>query len=133
MIVKDDMMGVLVDACPSFASDWHAFKDEWREESDLPLYVVLADLARHLIGKVERGETADLPEVFAAIERLHVEGDGYVKEAATVGLLEDLQNLNLHPNGTEPEQFRPYLCPVSAQWWDKLYRFWQRGELLAED
>jgi len=85
------------------------------------------------LGMVERGDTAGLPAVFAAIERLHVEGDNYVREAATVGVLEALQNLNLHKNGTDPERFRPYLAHVSARWWDKLYRFWQHGEPLADD
>jgi hypothetical protein len=134
MIAKDDMMGVLLDACPSFAPQWQAFQDEWREEADdLPLYLVLADFARHLIGMLERGETAALPAVFGAVERLHVEGEHYVREAATVGLLEALQNLNLHKSGTDPERFRPYLGPESARWWDKLYRFWQHGELLTDE
>jgi hypothetical protein len=80
-----------------------------------------------------RRETASLPAVFAAIERLHVEGDYYVREASTVGLLESLQNPNLHENGTTPEQFRPYLGPVSARWWEKLHGFWQNGEPLVEE
>jgi hypothetical protein len=46
-----------------------------------------------------------------------------------VGPLEALQNMNLHED-TEPEQFRPWLLPESAQWWDKLHGFWKRGELL---
>jgi hypothetical protein len=76
MITKDDMIDVLIDACPSFAPQWQAFQREWRAEgNDLPLYL----------------------------------------------------------NGTFPEQFRPYLGPVSARWWDKLYRFWQHGELLIDD
>jgi hypothetical protein len=134
MIAKNDMMRVLLDACPSFAPQWQAFQDEWRSEADdLPLYLVLADFARHLIGIVERGDTAGLAAVFKAVERLHVEGDHYVREAATVGLLEDLQNLNLHKNTTEPEQFRPYLGPVSERWWVKLYRFRKHGELLTDD
>jgi len=57
-------------------------------------------------------------------------GNSYVAEAATVGLLEDLQNVNLHKE-TEPEQFRPWLLPESAKWWDKLYGFWERGEALS--
>jgi hypothetical protein len=134
VIAKDDMMGVLLEACPAFAPQWEAFRDEWREHADdLPLYLVLGDLARHLIRMVEQGETTGLAAVFTAVERLHVEGEHYVREAATVGLLEDLQNLNLHPNGTNPEQFRRYLGPVSARWWDKLYRFWDHGELLTDD
>ena len=134
MIAKNDMMRVLLDACPTFSPKWGSFQHEWREEADgPPLYLVLGDLARHLIGMVERGETADLPEAFTAVERLLVEGDPYVREATVVGLLEDLQNLNLHPNGTDPEQILPYLGPASARWWGKLHRFWQHGELLADD
>ena len=67
-----------------------------------------------LIGMVERREKAVLSAVFTAVERLLVEGDPDVREATVVGLLEDLQNLNLHPNGTAPEQFLPYLGLASA-------------------
>jgi hypothetical protein len=134
MITKNDMMEVMLESCPSFTPQWQAFQAEWHEaKNDMPLYIVLADFARHLVGIVERGETTDLPAIFAAVERLHVEGEHYVREAATVGLLEDLQNYSLHPNGTEPAQFRAYLGPVSARWWDKLERFWERGELLVDD
>jgi len=31
--------------------------------------------------------------VFKVVERLHLEGDHFVKEAATIGLLEDIQNI----------------------------------------
>jgi hypothetical protein len=134
MITKDHMMGVLLDACPSFGPHWQAFQDEWRTEADdLPLYPVLAEFARHLIAMIEKCNTSRLPSIFAAIERLEVEGDRYVREATTVGLLEDLQNMNLHENGTEPEFFRSYLGPVSEKWWDKLYRMLQHGELLSDD
>ncbi len=134
MIAKDNMMGVLVEACPSFAPQWEEFQEEWREKADdMPLYMAMADFARHLIGMVERGEMAGLPSVFAAVERLHEEGERYVREAATVGLLEDLQNVNLHKNGTVPEKFRPYLGPKSTLWWNKLDRFWQNKELLSDE
>ncbi|HEV3146704.1 MAG TPA: hypothetical protein VGZ47_22650 [Gemmataceae bacterium] len=132
MITKVEMMAVLVGACPSFERHWQAFRDEWRDEADLPLYLVLGDFARHLIAQLERGQTADFADVFAAIERIYVDGDGYVQEAATLGLLEDMQNLGLHQT-TKPEQFQKYLGPVSKRWWDKLNRFWDHGELLADD
>ena len=134
VITKDEMLPLLVEACPSFSEQWRAFQEEWRDEAEgLPLYILLSDLARHLIGMVERNDTGRLPAIFAVVERWHVEGDAYVREAASVGLLEDLQNLNLHENGTEPEQFRGYLGPVSAKWWDKLIRFWEHGEVLTDD
>ena len=134
MIAKNEMMGVLLDACPSFTPQWRAFLEEWRDEADdLPLYGALDDFARHLIGMLERGETDGVRAVFAAVERLHVEGNQYVREAATVGLLEDLQNGNLHTSGTSSEQFRPYLGPESLRWWNKLIRFWEHGEPLTDD
>jgi hypothetical protein len=128
VITKDDMMGVLLAACPSFTPEWEAFVDEWKDEAgDLPLYLALSSFARHIIGMLERNEVGDFPAIFQAVERLHVEGDSYVQETATVGLLEDLQNLNLHRT-TQPEQFRPYLGPQSRQGWDDLYRFWKGGQ-----
>jgi hypothetical protein len=132
VIDKYDMMSVLLDACPSFAPAWKTFLEEWREEAnDLPLYLALGELARHLCGMVARGETGPFRQVFAAVERLLVEGDGYVREAACIGLLEDLQNANLHV-GTEPEQFRPFLGPEAARCWSALNAFWygegSRGE-----
>ena len=110
MLARDDMMGVILDACPSFAPQWRAFLDEWREETEVPLYLALDDLARHLI---------------ELVERWHTEGDEYVRTAATVGLLEGLQNLNLHEHGTDPAQFRAMLGPESRRCWDELAADWQ--------
>jgi hypothetical protein len=132
MLAKDDMMPVLLDACPSFATPWQEFLAEWRGDDHLPLYTALGDLARHLIGLVERGETNELPAVFRVVERWHLEGDEYVREAATVGLLEDLQNLNLHENGTNPAQFRALLGPESLRCWDELAASWEKFFLWQE-
>lgn len=96
------------------------------------MYLALSEYARHLIAMLERGETTLFPQIFWAIELLHLEGDQYVREAATVGLLEDMQNLNLHSK-TTPEDFRKYLGPESERWWDKLIRLWEHGELLTDD
>jgi hypothetical protein len=129
MIAKDDMMGVLLDACPSFQPTWEAWLAEWAESADdLPHYLALAEFARHLIGMLERSETVRFPAIFRAVERLQLEGEHYVQEAAIVGLLEDLQNLNLHTT-TQPEQFRPFLEPESAAAWDELYAFWHQVHL----
>ena len=125
-------MAALVVACPSFEPEWQRFCDEWRDEEELPLYVSLGDFARHIIGMLSRGDTARFPAIFDTIEQLHVDGDDYVREAATIGILESLQNLNLHST-TEPEQFRPYLHTYSERWWDKLYDFWENGTLLTDD
>lgn len=124
-------MPLMLDASPSFEGPWREFLEYWEEEAELPLYLALSDLARHFIAMLARNEVESFPRIFAVVERWCREGDGYVSEAATVGLLEDLQNRGLHYS-TEPEQFRPYLLPESAKWWDKLYVFWERGKPLRD-
>jgi hypothetical protein len=60
------------------------------------------------------------------IERLHTDGDDFVREAATIGLLEGIQNTWGH-GGVDPELFAKHLLPVSRKWWDELNAF-GRGE-----
>ena len=119
MIGKDQMMDVLLAACPTFEPSWREFIQEWQDEPvELPLYVALADFARHVKSMLELGDTESFPNIFQAIEHLHVDGDAYVREAATIGILESLQNAK------NPELFRPYLRSESEKWWNKLNRFW---------
>ncbi|MGL4549799.1 MAG: hypothetical protein ACRC33_01320, partial [Gemmataceae bacterium] len=62
MITRGDIIGVLLDACPSFRPAWQASLAEWADSADdLPLYLALAEFARHLIGMLGRGETATFP------------------------------------------------------------------------
>ena len=130
MITKSEMIPLVLTACPSFGGKWRAFLDYWRNEDDLPVYLALSELARHLIDMLAQNDVESFPAVFAVIERWHVEGDSYVAEAAAVGLLEDLQNSGLHQT-TAPEQFRQFLMPQSAKWWDKLDAFWEGGNHLT--
>jgi hypothetical protein len=92
----------------------------------------LANFASYLIGLLQVGETADFAKVFAVVEKLILEGQPYVSEAIVVGLLEDLQNTNLHET-TKPEDFRQFLLPRSAKWWDKVINFWEKGILLSDN
>jgi hypothetical protein len=134
VITKSDMMAVLVAASPGFAAEWEAFRREWADQiNDLPLYPVLGDFARHVVALLERNDPEALTRVFDAIESLHVNGDHYVREAATIGLLENLQNTNLHPT-TGPDQLRPFLQSESLRWWDRLDSFWRGNHrALSED
>jgi hypothetical protein len=129
LITRDEMLPYLVDACPSFAPEWEAFKQRWGEDLQYP---ALADFAWHLVEKLSNGATADLEAAFAAIERLYAEGDEWVRNAVVVGVLESLQNTNKHSR-TNPEQFRPYLGPKSECYWDELYRFWGDGPAREDE
>src|SRR5262245_37547215 len=111
MISKDQVIPVLMEACPSYRLP--------AEDADL-LYVTLGDFARHLLQLQRQGRTAEFSSVARAIERLHVEGDHSVREVATIGLLEGIQNVW----GNEAESFVQHLLPVSAKWWQSLNDFW---------
>ena len=78
MISKDQMMDVLLDACPSFRPTWDAFRDDWKTSAnDLPHYLALADLARHLIGMLERSDTESFAAIFQVVEQMtHPSVDG---------------------------------------------------------
>lgn len=132
MIDRAHMFDALLAADPSFAPLWEAFLGEWKDEKELPLYLALSELAHHLVLRLEAGDTEGFGAVFDVVERWHVEGDAYVKEAATIGLLEDLQNLNKYTSAT-PEDVLPWLRPQSRRWWDKVEAFWRDGTLITED
>lgn len=132
MITKTDMMALIVEACPSFQSAWEDFLTEWSAEDDKPIYLALASLAQHLIGLLATRQETALSRAFAVVERWHIEGDAYVREAATVGLLEDLQNENLHTS-TSPNQLEPFLLPESLKWWRQVDVFWAEATPIPDD
>ncbi len=131
-IQRQDMFVPLLAADPDFQPLWDAFREEWRDELELPEYLALADLARHLVAKLASWDTSRFDAIFDVIERWHVEGDDYVREAATIGLLENLQNTNIH-DITEPDDFIPWLRPQSRRWWDKVDAFWRVGKIISDD
>ena len=122
VIARDEVMPLLLKACPSFRERWDDHVTSPSYEADL-LYVDLGEFAHHLVELMKTDATAEFPAVFDAIERIHVDGDSYVKEAATIGLLEGIQNVAGN-NGISPESFARYLKPESAGWWVDLNSFW---------
>lgn len=132
-IKREDMFEPLLVACPTFRPTYEEFLEEWALEVDKPYYLALADFTRHIVGELEAGRTEQFPAIFAVVERWLLEGDSYVAEAATVGLLEDMQNHNLHPNGTKPEQFIPFLGDEARYWWAKVDAFWSKRDLIRDD
>lgn len=131
MIVRDEMFAPMLEADPSFSSQWQAFLADYSDEPELPHYIALGDLAMHLIDRMRRGDIANFDKVFEVVELWHIEGDEYVQETATIGFLESIQN-HLGGNdrfsgvdGVHASDFEPYLGPETRKWWEKLYRFWE--------
>jgi len=127
------MMDSILRVSPRFAPIWQNFLREWEGKgNELPIYLVLSDLARHIA--VLSGENAEreLQEIFKIVENWHLNGDAYVKEAATVGLLEDLQNTNL-VGAERPAKFIKYLGPESKRCWKKVEDIWEKGEIIRDN
>src|SRR4051812_45470201 len=114
------MIQLLVEVCPTFRPALEERREDY--DGDIP-YLVLGDFAGHLLSLHLQGRTEIFPSIAEVIERFHIEGDGYVREAATIGLLEGIQNV-WGNEGTDPEFFARYLLPESARWWGSLNDFW---------
>jgi hypothetical protein len=123
IITRADMFKPMLRADPSFQIQHDAFMTEWIDEAEVPSYLLLADQARHLAAKLEAGETDCFDAIFDVVEAWHVHGDSYVREAATIGLLEDLQNPSNYRSAV-PADFIPWLRPVSRRWWARVEAFW---------
>ncbi|WP_288939949.1 hypothetical protein [uncultured Roseovarius sp.] len=133
MISKEQMFAPILIVTPSFAKTWEEFLIEWQNHSDgLPYYLALGELANHLIILLEGGKYNEIHQIFEVAEEWLISGDRYVKEATTVGFLENLQNNNLHKN-TPPNDFVQFLKPETAFWWNKVERFWEHGELICDE
>lgn len=125
------MFEPILEASDGFRPIWNEFLEEWKDDDELPQYLALGDLACYISKLISEPNDEELKRIFAVIERWHLEGDSYVKEAATVGILEDLQNTNVVGEGI-PEKVELYLLPESKKWWVKVYEFWEKGKIISE-
>jgi hypothetical protein len=117
-------MPLLLKACPSFESYWLEYLNEsYGPDDEQLLYVDLGEFSHHLLRLYKQKNISEFTEVFKVVELLHTDGDDYVKEAATIGLLESIQNV-FGNNQIDPEVFTQYLEPVSLYWWRRLNDFW---------
>lgn len=122
MITRNEIVGAILDACPGFKPVYAALCADG--DADLT-YIVLGRFACHLVELHQTGSEAEISNVAPLIERMHTEGDEYVRVAATIGLLEGIQN---HPGASELDllHFRSILGPESKRWWDSINKFWQK-------
>lgn len=129
MIEEKQVIPLLLEASPSFLPAWEEHRRDYGEDL---LYVALGAFARHLLHLHQAKQTDDFPAVGRAIERLHLESTPRVREAATIGLLEGIQNVWSN-NGVDPELFSAHLLPESAKWWRSLNDFWSgRSKYVGE-
>jgi len=122
MIEKPQVFEVLVESCPSFAPQWAAHQAEWGDDM---LYEAAGEFAMHLLAIHLDGDQTQLVRAAAAVERLHTEGSPWVRELATAGVLEGVQNVWAN-RGEDPEQFGKLLPPASRRAWNALNAFWSQ-------
>ena len=122
MIHREQVIGLLMEACLSYRARWETYPEAPEFDAEL-LYVHLGDYADHVVDLLERHETTELPALGRAIEQLHLDGDDYVKEAATIGLLEVVQNVAGHRNVSTAD-LEAALGVEAQRWWTSLDAFW---------
>jgi hypothetical protein len=128
VILADEVMPLLLDACPSFEQAWCESQVEDADDGSSTGrvgYLDAADFVRHLAKLRLANDTNEFPAVFDVIERLVLEGDQYVSELAVIGYIEGFQTMTVTSRGLDPEQdFRPWLRPESEKRWKRINRFW---------
>ncbi len=118
-------MPLLLVACPSFSEKWEEYLlAAYQDEDEQLLYIDLSEFARHLVELHKAQHVEEFPAVFQVVEVLHLEGDHFVKEATTIGLLEDIQTIAGNTKDVDAEEFLQYLGPESLRWWRQLNDFW---------
>ncbi len=133
MIDKLQVMDLLLQACPSYKTRWNEYcKSCYSDGEERLFYVDVGDFAHHLVDSYKVNKTFEFHQVFDVIEQLHLYGDDYVKELATIGLLEGMQNVSLN-NELDPNVFVPYLKPETKVWWDRLNDFWSGNITYIHD
>jgi hypothetical protein len=127
VITKSDILALWLKACPSFGPAFVKSCAEYREDGEPPLYHLAGVFADHLLALHRSNQREEFPAIATFIEQLHSNGDHYTREFATIGILEDIQNVWSHTN-VSPDEFLPYLQPLSTAAWHDLNRFWA-GEI----
>ena len=120
----DEFLSRLREAYPSYAAVDDEEAADWDDEP-VPHYLRVGRLAFHLADiAVKEGVHALAPALTLAEDGIE-RGDGYTRELATVGLLEDIQNACLRSKpGIRLLDVRALLGPKSMVAWDDLMTFW---------
>ncbi|KAB7709057.1 hypothetical protein F9802_02715 [Bacillus aerolatus] len=123
-IKRHEVMDLLIEACPSYKQRWKEYvQGNYEGGEEYLLYCDLADFANYLVDLYRQKKIDEYPKLFEVIELLHTNGDDDVKEAVTIGLLEDIQTISLN-NNINPNVFKNCLKQESLKWWNSLDDFW---------
>ena len=91
MIRKEDMIPMLLDACPGFRKRWQEHVIFWNGEA-AGVYNDIGEFVSYLLESYKQGRTECVQAAFDTLERFLVDGDAETIERAAIGFIEDLQN-----------------------------------------
>jgi hypothetical protein len=129
-VVVDDVVPLLLAACPTARPAWDEHLQRWGDQNRGNFNDV-AVFAHHVVDALADGRAAELPAFFQALERLIREGDHQVVHLASVGLIEDIQNIASHqPFGYAA--FEPWLGTETQREWRRIEALWEGKTSLAE-
>ena len=136
MIRQDQVIPLLLDACPKFHPAWQTHLDDWEgfepEESDEDqiqggnirgYYNDINAFSWYLTERLRVGIYDEFPAAFAAIEQMMIDGDENVRQLLTIGLFEDLT----HDGETVAQCLRWAGLYTHAGW------FWVMGVRFKHD
>jgi hypothetical protein len=121
MINSETILSKLLQYCPQFqATIDRDLDDEDRESA----YAISGSFADFLLGAYKHNDAKVLQNAGAFIEELYKSDNDNVKQLATVGYLETIQNY-WGNNGTDAEQFTQFLQPIALEHWRELNDDWK--------
>ena len=116
----DNVSKILVKSFPDIMENALFLDDEETLE-----YMVSSDFARYIKKNFDEDNMEKVKKCLEFIELLHIKGTEKTRELATVGYLEDLQNVTGGSKTMEKYGIiYDYLGIESKKWWDKLNDFW---------
>jgi hypothetical protein len=130
VIPKPQVIPILLARCPGFRPIWENHQEFWEGE-EAGIYNDLAEFATFIVDAFARQDTEPIVAAFAAIEELLGKGDEEVRTAASIGFLEDIQNIaSHHPFGASV--FVQWLGPKSKEEWVGIEETWRGKSSLAD-
>jgi hypothetical protein len=125
MITQDQVIPLLLAACPGFEPAWREHL-EWWEGEERGVFNDISAFAEYIIDCQIAGNTGDFEAAFVAIKRILNEGDENARAAASIGALESIQVQSTH-QAFGPTAFLPWLGPKSREAWDAIEAVWEAG------
>jgi hypothetical protein len=124
-IGRDEVIPSLLAAAPGFQAAWQEYLKSWDRE-DRGIYTDAGEFAHYVVRSYADGNTAEFNAIFTTLETILREGDDTARDAATIGVLEDIQTIaSNRPFGAAA--FEGWLGPLSRQAWEEIDRLWRAG------